>query len=214
MPPLADLNGLAGAAVGIAAGVVAVGRTVGLRRSHLALLAGVAAVAALVPVGPLPLAGYLRGVVGDLSFTTLVLLLSGVLRHVRGEDSIDARSTLALKCLVAVGGLFLYPLSLGLGPWDPYRLGYGDPCFLAVLLAVALTTLFFDLPLATLCLALGVLAWGVGAYESRNLWDYLLDPLLFGWAFSTLLLRGARALVRGHGHALDEERRVRAESPR
>ncbi len=211
MPPLTDLNGLAGAAVVITAVVVAAGRAIGLRRSLLAPLAAVSTVLALVPIGALPLAGSLRGVVGDLSLTTLVLILSGLQRHLRGEP-VDGRSTLALQCLVAVGGLSLYPLALGLGAWDPYRLGYGDPWFLAALLAVALTTLLLDLPLVTFCLALGVLAWALGSYESHNLWDYLLDPLLFAWALSTLLLRGARVLVRGHGRATDEQLRIRAGS--
>ena len=210
MPPLTDLNGLAGAAVVIAAVVVAAGRTVGLRRPHLALLGGVSAVVALLPIGALPLAGLLRGVVGDLSLTTLVLLLSSLHRHVRGGEPIDARSTFALQLLAAIGGLVLYPMALGLGAWDPYRLGYGDTWFLAALLAVALTALLLDLPLVTFGIALGVLAWTLEAYESRNLWDYLLDPLVFAWALSTLLLRGARVLVRGHGRATDEQLRMRA----
>jgi hypothetical protein len=212
MPPLADLNGLAGAAVVIAAVAVAAGRTVGLRRSHLALLGGVSAVAALAPIGALPLAGSLRGVVGDLSFTTLVLLLSSLHRHVQGGEPINARSTFALQLLAAIGGLVLYPLALGFGAWDPYRLGYGDPWFLAALLAVALTALLLDLPLVTFGIALGVLAWALGAYESRNLWDYLLDPFVFVWSLSTFLLRGASVLVRGHRRATDEQLRIRAES--
>lgn len=214
MPPFTDLTGLAGSAVVIAAAVVSVGRAVGLRRSWLAPTAAVSAVAAFAPIGALPLAGHLRGVVGDLSLITLVLLLIGLYRHVRGEGHVDARSSIALKSLAVVGGLFLYPMSLGLGAWDPYRLGYGDPWFLAVLLAVALASLFLDCSFVTACVALGVLAWSVGVHESRNLWDYLLDPLLFAWALSTVFLDGARTLVRGHGQALDEQLRMRTEPPR
>jgi hypothetical protein len=212
MPPLTDLNGLAGAAVVIVALVVAAGRIVGLRRSRLALLAGVSIVVALVPIGALPVAGWLRGVVGDLSLTTLVLLLSGLHRHVGSGEPVDARSTFAVQCLAAAGGLVLYPLTLGLGAWDPYRLGYGDPWFLLALLVVALGALVLDLPLVTFALALAVLGWGLGAYESRSLWDYLLDPLVFAWALGGVLFRGARALVRGHRRATDDLLRMRAES--
>jgi hypothetical protein len=212
MPQLTDLTGLAGAAVVIATVAVAVGRTIGRRRSRLALLAGVSAIAALAPIGAVPLAGYFRGVGGDLSLTTLVLLLRALLQHVRGAEPVEAQATFALRLLVSAGGLVLYPLALGLGAWDPYRLGYGDPWFLSALLAIALTALFLDLPLVTPCIALGVLAWGLEAYESRNLWDYLLDPLVFAWALSTLLLRGARVLVRGHGRATDESLAIQVES--
>jgi hypothetical protein len=202
MPRATDLVGLAGAAVVVAALAGAAGRRLGLRGSGLAVLAAASAVAALVPIGVLPLAGWLRGVVGDLSLTTLVLLLRGLARDVRGGHPADPRTTLALQGLVAVAGAVLYPLALGLGAWDPYRLGYGDPRFLATLLAVALAALVLDAPLVTFCTALGVLAWGLGACESRNLWDCLVDPLLFAWAATSLLLRGARAPVRRYWRPL------------
>jgi hypothetical protein len=191
-----DLIGLAGAAVVVAAVVAAAGRTLGLRRYVLAVLTGASAIAALVPIGALPVAALLRGVVGDLSLTTLVLLLRGLARDIRGGDPADPRTTLTLQGLLTVAGVVLYPLALGLGAWDPYRLGYGTPWFLATLLAVALTALVLGVPLVTFCTALGVLAWSLGAYESRNLWDYLIDPLVFVWAATSLLLRGARAPVR------------------
>lgn len=222
MPRPTDLVGLAGAALLVSAAAVAAGRRLGLRRSGLAVLAAASAVAALAPIGALPAAGLLRGVVGDLSVTTLVLLLRGLARNVRGGPPPDPRTTLALQGLVAVAGVVLYPLALGLGVRDPYRLGYGDPWLLATLLAVAVAALARDVPLVTFCASLGVLAWGVGAGESRNLWDYLVDPLVFAWAASALLLRAARAprdpvlrsaLDRGPEERGTHGRRARKEQP-
>lgn len=202
MPRPTDLFGLAGAAVIVVAAVVRAGRLLGLRGPKLAVLAGTSAIVALLPIGALPVAGLLRGVVGDLSLTTLVLALRGLARDIRGGDPADRRTTLTLQALVAVAGVVLYPLALGLGAWDPYRLGYGDPFFLAALLVVALTALVLDNPLVTFCTALGVLAWGLGVYESRNLWDCLIDPLVFVWAAGALLFGGARALVlRSYGRS-------------
>jgi len=215
MPRFADLLGLAGAGVVIVAVTVAAGRKLGLRRSRLGLLAGLGTIAALVPAGSLPLCASLRGVAGDLSLTTLVLLLIGLRRARRGgSESVDCRGATALQWLVAAGGLFLYPLTLGLGAWDPYRLGYGDPWFLAALLVVAFLSLLLDLGLVTFAVALAVLAWAGGAGESRNLWDYLLDFPVFLWAFSSLLWNGGRALVRVHRRAGEEPLRTRAESSR
>jgi hypothetical protein len=196
MPRPSDLIGLAGAAVVIAAVVVAAGRRLGLGRSGLAVLAGASAIVALAPIGALPVAGLLRGVVGDLSLTTLVLLLRGMLRNIRGGDRTDARTTLTLQGLVLLAGVVLYPLALGFGAWDPYRLGYGNPWLLATLLAVALGALVLDIPVVTFGIALGVQAWALGACESHNLWDYLIDPLVFAWAAAALLFRGARAPLR------------------
>ena len=191
---ITDVVGLAGSALVLAALAAAAGRVASLRRPWLALLVAAVAAVALIPLSPLPLAGSLRGVTGDLSVTTLVLLSRFVLRPVFGWEPLEARAARALRGLVAAGGLLLYPLTLGLGLWDPYTLGYGEPWFLGFLAALAAATLVLDLPFVTGCLAVGVLAWSVGALESRNLWDYLIDPLLFAWGLSALFLRGANAL--------------------
>jgi len=81
----------------------------------------------------------------------------------------------------------LYPMALGLGLFDPYRLGYGSSWFLGILLLLSLAAWFWRLYLAALSVALAVLAWSVGWYESANLWDYLLDPLLAVFALSALV---------------------------
>lgn len=176
MPGPAELVGLAGPAAAVAAVLLALPGIARLRRAHpaSALLAAVAA--ALVPLGGLPAAGYLRGIVGDPSVTTVLLLLRGLLRPVFRWAPVDARSRLALQVLVAAGGLGLYPLALAPRAFDPYRLGYANPWFLGGLLALAVAAGLRRLTLVAGCFALAVLAWAVAAYESRNLWDYLIDP--------------------------------------
>ena len=191
---ITDVVGLAGAALGIAAVAVATGRLASLGRTWLVVLGAGSAALALLPMAGLPLAAFLRGVTGDLSVTTLLLLGRFALRPVFDWGPLEARTGRALRSLVVAGGLILYPLTLGLGLWDPYRPGYGEPWFLGALALLAAATLFVDLPFVTVCLALGVLAWSVGTLESRNLWDYLLDPLLLAWGLWALLLRAAEAL--------------------
>jgi len=199
MPGLTDLAGLAGAAAAIAAVLLGLPGIASLRRAHPRPLLLAAVVAALVPLGTLPAAGYVRGIVGDLSVTTVLLLLRGLLQPFLGGTAIDARNRLTLQILVAAGGLALYPPALGLGPFDPYRLGYGNEWLLGGLLALALAAGLRRLTLVTWCLALAVLAWAVGAYESRNLWDYVVDPLVAAWGLCALLLRGAQALRKPRG---------------
>jgi TctA family transporter len=96
--------------------------------------------------------------------------------------------------LVVIAALALYPLALGIGAKDPYRLGYGDPWFLLVLLAIALAAISRRLPVVALVVPLAVLAWGVGWYESTNLWDYLLDPLVAIYGVGVLMKLLARQL--------------------
>ena len=194
MPRVTDVVGLGSAAVAVAALVLALPGVARLRRAHptLALLAAFAL--ALVPLGGLPAAAYLRGVIGDLSVTTL-LLLCAVLRPIRGLEAVGARSRLSVQALAAAGGLLLYPWALGLGPADPYRLGFGSPWFLGALLALAAGAWLLRLRFVASCLALAVLGWALGGLESRNLWDYLLDPLVSVWGLGGLLVRSGRAVA-------------------
>jgi hypothetical protein len=55
-------------------------------------------------------------------------------------------------------------------------------------------------------LSLAVLAWALGLYESRNLWDYLVDPLVAAWGIGALLLRGAATLRGPRADVADQER--------
>jgi hypothetical protein len=160
----------------------------------LALLLGTAAALALVPFGALPPAGYVRGLLGDLSITTTLLLLRAIGRPFFGWAPIDPKNKLALQGLLAVGGLALYPFALGVGTTDPYRLGYANPWFVGLVLLLALAAWLRRLELVSLCLALAALAYALGGLESRNLWDYLLDPPVSIWGLSGLLFRGGRRL--------------------
>lgn len=157
----------------------------GTRQSVLAAVM----VGAFVPLGGgLPLAAYLRGLIGDLSVTSLLLLLLYLARLVRGvalpAAVLAGRET--LLGLVAVTAAVFYPLALGWGSFDPYRLGYGSYGMLAVLLLLALAAVLRGAVLVAIALALAVLAWSAGWYASTNLWDYLLDPLLSVYAIIAL----------------------------
>jgi hypothetical protein len=145
------------------------------RRQALAL-AGLAAVM-LLPLEGLPLAAYVRGMIGDLSITSL-LLLGMVAARRCGLMQVDATASPVVWVLLALAACVLYPLALGLTPVDPYRWGYGEPAFLLALLVIAVAGNLVHQPLVASAIALAVLAWTGGWYESSNLWDYLIDPLL------------------------------------
>jgi hypothetical protein len=192
MLALTDATGLLGSATAIAAASTAVSRRLDLTPGRRALLLGGVAAVALTPLGSLSPAGYLRGVTGDLSITTLVLLVRAMARSLFGWNPEDEREQVALQVLLAGAGLVLYPLALGVGAFDPYRLGYANPWMIVGLAVLALTFWSCGLRLATGCIALAVLAYAVGWYESSNLWDYLLDPLVAIYSVSALGLTAAR----------------------
>ena len=166
-------------------------RATGVR---IAVAAG-AALILCVPVGDLPAVAYVRGVTGDLSAATLALAAGALWRRLGGRALIAPRELSALLGLVAVAALFLYPFALGWTPFDPYALGYGSIALVTALFLAALAAWRYGLqPVAVVVTAAG-LAYLLGLYESRNLWDYLLDPLAAIYALGALLVGGAGKLI-------------------
>ncbi len=150
-----------------------------------------AALAVFVPIGDLPIAAYVRGVTGDLSAATLVLAGAACFTQVTGRALIGHRDKQALCWLLALAAAFLYPFALGWTPFDPYALGYGSIEFVTALLSITLAAWVARLNLIVLVVVVAVLAFLGGAYESRNLWDYLIDPLVALYAMVRLLAAAA-----------------------
>jgi hypothetical protein len=115
-----------------------------------------------------------------------VLLWCALLRPWCGATK--GNSSFALLILIALAALALYPMAMGVGAYDLYRLGYGNPQFVAALLLLALAAWFRKSSLIALCIAFATLAWSLGWYESDNLWDYLLDPFLSIYALSAIMI--------------------------
>lgn len=178
MPSFTDLTGLAGIALALAAVCALALQRVPMAKRVSMAVAGVVFVLSLLPIAELPLAAYVRGMIGDLSISTLILLAYAVVRRAGGWPQQEGLRRVGALLLLVLAATVLYPLALGAAPYDSYRWGYGDPWFLGLLLALALAGMALRMQLAVLSISLAVLAWAVGWYESGNLWDYLIDPLL------------------------------------
>lgn len=196
MANFTDLTGLAGVACAIAVSLLLLPWTARLSKSRLAILIGTVFVLSLIPFGTLPIAAYVRGITGDLSITTLVLLWCALLRPWCSCAATGAGHRRVLMLLIAFLALALYPMALGVGAFDPYRLGYGDPLFMAALLLIALLAWYRKYTLIALCIGLAALAWSAGWYESDNLWDYLLDPFVAVYALAAIMNCGVKTLLK------------------
>jgi hypothetical protein len=188
-----DITGLASSTIAMTAMTVQLPGVKRLQRNYFALLVCVIAIAVLIPFGGLPLAAYVRGWIGDLSVTSLVLLTLIILRPLFGWSPSCAKAKTLLLVLIALAAIGLYPMALGVGFFDPYRLGYGNPWLISGLLLLALVACFRQFSLVAFTIALAVLAWSIGWHESTNLWDYLLDPLLAIYAISALARQGVQS---------------------
>lgn len=148
----------------------------------------------------IPLAAFFRGVTGDLSITLLALSFLSLCHHLFGTPVVSKREIKVLMVLVFAGALLLYPTALGLGNWDAYRLGWGSWWLLAALLLLCGVTAWTGLRVLPALIALAVLAWSFGLMESRNLWDYLLDPWLSGFALGFVFIKCLKSVFRYFGH--------------
>ncbi len=177
-----DITGLIGSASIIASAALLLPSVKRLAKPRLAMLLGAIFVYALLPISGLSLAAYLRGGIGDVSITTLLLLCSVLAKPWLSCATLDNKNRFALFGLVALAALALYPMALGIGAYDPYRLGYGNVPFVTAVLLIALAAWYWKIYWVTLCIACATIAWAVGWHESTNLWDYLLDPFVAGYA--------------------------------
>lgn len=180
MMPFTDWLGLSGMALVwllLALRLPYAQRLDALRRLRFAVLAYVAV---MFPVYGLSLAGWLRGITGDFSITTLLLLSCTLYARLRplAPPLWSTRERTALLGFLGVMALLLYPFALGLGPLDPYRAGYGGIGLILMLALLALWAMRRGFTLLPLAVALAFAGWSFGVLESTNLWDYLIDAPL------------------------------------
>ncbi|WP_430445335.1 MAG: hypothetical protein ACQZ2J_29485 [Pseudomonas piscis] len=149
------------------------------------------ALASFIPLGQLPLAAYVRSYTDDLALSTLVLLAWVSLLRLGLVPALSHRHRVQLLLLFIGLTLSLYPATLGLTYFDPYRWGYNPRPMIALLGCAALWLLWQRNLLAVVMLAAGTLAFALRLKASQNYWDYLIDPLLAGYC----LIAGSGGLL-------------------
>lgn len=149
---------------------------------RLPLAAGVAGLALAPLLAGESLAMVLHGALAAPSFTLLLLVLRRLVFPAR-ESWLEMQGAVLLLAF----GLVYYPLALGLGPFDPYALGYRPQELLPFLLPLAGWLAWRRQQAWLLILAFDLMAYAAGFFG--NLWDACLDPLLVLLAAVTLVSR-------------------------
>lgn len=166
-----------------------------------------------LPIGPATPAVYFVGTVGPVSAASLVLAAGWLNAAIMRSPCRPSRAILV--CLALTGAVF-YPLTYGLTNFDPYEFGYSGLVVPVFMLGLVLIGWFARAADIQIWIALAALLYGIGAYDSTNLWDYLIFPvdpvvaagiLLVRWqcgrgnADSSLTLKGSLARIRRHSPA-------------
>ncbi|MBS0250713.1 MAG: hypothetical protein JSR78_06570 [Proteobacteria bacterium] len=141
--------------------------------------AGLAVIAATLCIfaGPRSLFMWTVSAVERPSFPGFVLLCVLSISTTTGRRVATSAEYRFATLAFALAGLALYPSATGFINADPYVLGYSGyvlPAALAVVIAYALWRGYF---ISAFALNVGIAAFLLGAGPSRNLWDYIMDPV-------------------------------------
>ena len=177
--------------------VLWIGRRFELGAVYLSFGAAIAALVTLIPVHGLSLFMYAWSIIGDLSLTSKTYLVAWLLYRLGGPVVTDMTEVGKVMRAITIIGLVFYPLSLGLTPFDPYSTGYSA----SILIVLTVILLVYGMRKGYLVLSASMLlalwAYLLGLMESDNLFDYLLDPMLFLYAAGftcVTLLRNLKAI--------------------
>ena len=158
------------------------------------LLPGLALVS-FIPLNDLPLAAYVRSFTDDLAISTLVLLGGASLVRLGLVEPQAPRAHAQVLLLFGLLAALLYPATMGLTYFDPYRWGFNPRPMIVLVALLALGLLWLRNGLAVWMLALGTLAFALRLKASENYWDYLIDPYLALYSLGALLSAGVRWLL-------------------
>ena len=161
------------------------------RRSACGLIAGLAVLAGgvLLHIDGLPAVAYLRAVLAEPSMGLVVICLVYGIRSLAAHGT--GCRTAPLHVTVLILSLGLYPLSLGVGWFDPYALGYQRVFALGLLIVALVLWWTPGTGILAVWLTLAILTHRTGLGESDNLWDFLIDPIIvmiaIGWTTGCLV---------------------------
>jgi hypothetical protein len=164
---------------------------------RLAMLVVIAALV-LLPVSNYPGWYYVRSIFGDPSVTALLFYIALLLQQYFSLPLYRPTEWVLLRWLLIAMTALLYPFALGLTMFDSYSLGYSNPWLLALVFIISLFCWLRSYYFLALIITAAVVAHSLQLLESRNLWDYLIDPLfllvmLLSWLRPSLLKRNAGA---------------------
>lgn len=168
-----------------------VNRWTGMTATLVALATALACMS--IPLQGISAARWLISFNANFSIPFTALVLNRIWERAFGNPFMDSRSRSTTWSFGLGGGIFLYPMALGLGGFDPYGLGFGSTWLLVPLLLFTLWLLHRQNRFGAILVAC-ILAYNLRLLESSNLWDYLLDPLFVGLALAHHIICWTRSL--------------------
>jgi len=143
------------------------------------------AVIGVLPIRQTDVSGFVLGHMGTLSVSMMVLLIFQLLLSWRFVEAFSTAAWRNMNLFWFAIGMILYPAALGLFDEDMYSYGFQNTMSWCVL-CVSIAAVICKYRILGISLALSVLAHQLKLQESRNLWDYMIDPWL--WIAAAIVL--------------------------
>lgn len=133
-----------------------------------------------IPINRHTITGWIMAVNVNFSIPLLFLIVHKTINNAFGHDIPLFNKSTVRKVMIfgVITGLFLYPMALGLGAYDPYREGYSFSWLFIVLMILNIILILFKDPFSLILLC-AIISYNIKLLESVNLWDYFIDPFFF-----------------------------------
>ncbi|KPY35216.1 MULTISPECIES: hypothetical protein [Pseudomonas syringae group] len=150
----------------------------------------------VISVNGLTMAAYARSLTDDLAISSLVVLAWLTLNRLGVIKPMGASHRLVVLLVFAAMAFALYPATLGLTYFDPYRWGYNPRTMIIIVAVIALGLVCLRNVLGVVMLSAATLAFTFRIKPSENYWDYLIDPLLALYCCVALVCLAVRYVYR------------------
>lgn len=153
----------------------------GLARVDLRIAAGLGATAAaaLISISHRSLLDWCVSAIDRLSVPGFLMVGLLAINAVTGQPFKDDREYRFGAILLTIAGIVLYPSAVGLIDYDVYVWGYSGFLLPAMLAAALLYSIWRRYWYIVAAIDLGIIGFLLDAGLSRNLWDYVIDPIAF-----------------------------------
>ncbi len=146
-----------------------------------------------IPIGGLPVWSWAFSFCPNPSLPLLGAVCAALWQRLCGIAIFKPADWSAIWCFGGIAGTVLYLHPILLPALDLYYWGWHPEVAIWSIAVAALLVLAFGNRLGVLLVA-ALLAYGLGALESHNSWDYVIDPLYWLVSLGFGLARGLRGL--------------------
>jgi len=193
-----DFIGVLGLGLLLAGLPVRLAQCCGASRAMLLAILLVTMAVCLFPWKGHSLVFYVRGIVGDISVTSLALLLVLYGRSLFIPASKHQPVHGVVGWLLLAILLPLYASSMGYLTVDFYSFGY-EPQWMLLASGLLLLWAWQKQPALAIAWLIGIVSFACGLTKSRNLWDAMFDPFLAFAAMGMVAYQVGRMVVRMKG---------------